>query len=374
MRILDRYLLRELLLPFGYCLGGFLIFWVSSDLFKEMGTFQENNLSAGEILEYYIAISPEFLSIVIPVAFLLALLYALTQHARYNEITAMRAAGLSLWRIAASYFVVGAIASVALLAINELWAPDSEARAEYILKRHRSGGSKKFDQSLVQNPGLFNAGENRHWVSGVYNFSTGEMLSPLVVWTKASGTKLIIAATRATRTNSTWVFFDVQQFEFWPVGGSGFVPTLQTNQLVYPEFSETAEQIRSEIRITSKSTLKNRHQATVPIADILDYLRLHPNVSARDASWLYTILNSRLAEPWKCLVVVLIALPFGAASGRRNIFVGVASSILIVFAYFVLLQISLAAGSAGKMPPWLAGWLPNIIFGLIGIWLTSRAR
>lgn len=87
-----------------------------------------------------------------------------------------------------------------------------------------------------------------------------------------------------------------------------------------------------------------------------------------------TKLNSRFAEPWKCLVVVLIALPFGAVSGRRNIFVGVASSILICFAYFVLLQISLAVGSAGRLPPWLAAWLPNILFGLAGIALVARAR
>jgi len=374
MRLLDRYLLRELLLPFGYCLGGFLIFWVSSDAFNNMGSFQENKLTAPEILEYYVVKSPDFLSIVIPVAFLLALLYALTQHARHNEITAMRAAGLSLWRIAASYFVVGTIASIALLAINEFWAPDSEARADFILKRHSTGGAKKFDQSVVQGLGLYNAGENRHWVNGVYNFTTGEMLSPLVVWTKASGTKVLIAASRATRTNNAWVFFEVQQFELWPVAGSGFVPTLQTNQIAYPEFSETAEQIRSEIRITRHLTLKNRHRADVPIADILDYLRLHPNASPRDSNWLYTRLHSRLAEPWKCLVVVLIALPFGAASGRRNIFVGVASSILICFAYFVLLQISLAAGSAGRLPPWLAGWLPNIVFSLIGIGLTARVR
>src|SRR5688572_8789767 len=278
MRLLDRYVLRELLLPFGYCLGGFLIFWVSSDLFKEMGKFQENKLTMLEIFEYYVATSPEILSVVIPVAFLLALLYALTQHSRHNEITAMRAAGLSLWRIAASYFVIGAIASVALLVINELWAPDSEARAEFILKRH-SGGSKKFDQSVVHGLGLYNAGENRHWVNGVYNFTTGEMLSPLVIWTKASGTKVLIAASRATRTNNVWVFFDVQQFELWPVAGSGFVPTLQTNQLAFPEFSETAEQIRSEIRITRNLTLKDRYRADVPITYIVDYLRLHPNVS-----------------------------------------------------------------------------------------------
>lgn len=136
MRLLDRYLLRELLLPFGYCLGGFLIFWISSDVFSNAGSFEEHKLNLLEILQYYVAKSPGFLSIVIPVAFLLALLYALTQHARYNEITAMRAAGLSLWRLAAPYFVVGTLASLVLLAINELWAADSEARADFILQRH----------------------------------------------------------------------------------------------------------------------------------------------------------------------------------------------------------------------------------------------
>ncbi len=51
MRLLDRYLLRELLLPFGYCLGGFLIFWVSSELFKDMGELQEKQMRPGDIVE-----------------------------------------------------------------------------------------------------------------------------------------------------------------------------------------------------------------------------------------------------------------------------------------------------------------------------------
>jgi lipopolysaccharide export LptBFGC system permease protein LptF len=105
---------------------------------------------------------------------------------------------------------------------------------------------------------------------------------------------------------------------------------------------------------------------------ILDYLRLHPYPA--QAAALYTKLAGRLATPWTCLVVVLIALPFGAASGRRNVYVGVASSIVICFAYFVLQQVCLAAGAGGKMPPWLAGWFPNLAFGLIGLWMTARVR
>lgn len=373
MRLLDRYLFRELLVPFGYCLGGFFIFWISSDLFKELGNFQEHKLGAADIAQYYLVKAPEFLSVVLPVAFLLAILYALTQHARNNEITAIRAAGISLWRLAAPYFVVGFLASVALLVINEFWAPDSDARAEFILQR-RTGGATRFEPNLVHGLGLYNAGADRHWVNGVYNSETAEMVSPLVIWTKPGGTKELIGAVRAVRTNGMWVFYGVQQFEWKPNSGEGFVPTIQTNRLAFPEFSETAEEIRSEIRITQNLTLKNRHRADVPVLEILDYLRLHPDLSHADSAWLHTLLQSRLAGPWKCLVVVLIALPFGAASGRRNIFVGVASSILICFIYFVLLEISLAAGTAGQVPPWLAGWFPNLFFGLTGIWFTARVR
>ena len=68
---------------------------------------QERKLHLLDVLEYCAAMTPGFLVIVLPIALLLALLYTLTDHARSNEITAMRAAGISLWRICAPYFVVG---------------------------------------------------------------------------------------------------------------------------------------------------------------------------------------------------------------------------------------------------------------------------
>ena len=86
------------------------------------------------------------------------------------------------------------------------------------------------------------------------------------------------------------------------------------------------------------------------------------------------MFDGRLAAPWTCLVVVLIAIPFGAASGRRNLFFGVAGSIFICFGFFVIQQVSLAMGSGGHWPPWLAAWLPNMIFGGAGLLLTARVR
>jgi lipopolysaccharide export system permease protein len=89
---------------------------------------------------------------------------------------------------------------------------------------------------------------------------------------------------------------------------------------------------------------------------------------------LETQYQGHYATPWTCFVVVLVALPFGAASGRRNVYVGVASSLGICFAFFVSLQVALALGSRGTVPPCLAGWAPNFLFGIGGVWLTWRVR
>jgi lipopolysaccharide export system permease protein len=85
-------------------------------------------------------------------------------------------------------------------------------------------------------------------------------------------------------------------------------------------------------------------------------------------------LHARLAAPWTCLIVVLIAIPFRAPSGRRNVFAGVAASLFICFTYFILQRFSLALGTGGKLPAEIAAWLPNALFGGAGIWLTTRVR
>ena len=135
----------------------------------------------------------------------------------------------------------------------------------------------------------------------------------------------------------------------------------------------TPAQIKSEVKLAN-ANLRMAKKADIPLTEIRNYLRFHPTPLPADRAWLFTKMQGRLAAPWTCLVVVLIAIPFGAPSGRRNVFVGVASSILICFAYFVVQQVALGLGSGGHIPPWLAAWLPNLAFGLTGVVLTSRVR
>ena len=120
--------------------------------------------------------------------------------------------------------------------------------------------------------------------------------------------------------------------------------------------------------------MRLKKKADIPIAQILNYLRLHPDPPPSLKPRLYTELHGRLATPWTCLVVVLIAIPFGVVSGRKNVFVGVASGIFICLTYIGVQWFSLALGIGDKISPWLAGWLPNLSFGFTGLWMTLKVR
>jgi lipopolysaccharide export system permease protein len=377
MRLLDRYFLRELLIPLGYCLGGFLIFWIAFDVFANLGEFQRNGLLGRDIAEYYLVQAPEILVVILPMTLLLALLYSLTNHARHNEITAARVAGVSLWRLVVPYLGVGLLISLGSFALNELCVPNSTEAAKRILARRLGPGSGLAQAGEASGLPVRNERDRRDWVIGLYNTDTGEMLNPVVGWHDADGSYLQITARRAARLNGVWTFYDVEEFKTDLHTNLPPVPVLQTNVLAMAEFSETPEQIKSEIKISSSLALPGSgktKKSDMSVAEILNYLRLHPNPSPSSRCWLYTKLYGRLAAPWTCVVVVLIAIPFGAVSGRRNVFMGVAGSIVICFAYFVVQQLALALGTGGYLAPWLAGWLPNLSFGLMGLGLTARIR
>jgi lipopolysaccharide export system permease protein len=374
MRLLDRYLLRELLIPLGYCLSGFLILWVAQDLIGELNGFQTRKLLLSDIAEYYVVKAPEFVVMILPMALLLALLYTLTNHARHNEITAIRAAGVGMWRLCLPYRGVGLVATLGSFALNELWVPNSADSAEQIRSRRMPLPQNAASANQVLSQGFDNRRDGRLWHFVRYDLKSTEMIVPVVISRRPDGSRRWLKADRAVRTNGVWTFFNAREYDEFE---SNVPPALvlKTNVLAAPQFSETPDEIRSELKISAMLNtlaLRGVKKADIPVTELLTYLKLHPHPV--QAAALNTKLQGRLATPWTCLVVVLIAAPFGAVSGRRNVFVGVASSIVIFFAYYVLQQLCLALGAGGTLPAWLAGWAPNLAFALAGFWLMARIR
>ena len=376
MRLLDRYLLRELLVPLFYCIAGFLIFWIAFSLSQELRELQKQKLHGSDIALYYLVQAPGYLVFpIIPVSLLLSLLYTLTNHSRHHELTAIRSAGISLWRLSRPYFAVGFIASLISFALNELCVPNTGLLAEQIMNS-RIAKQPSRENSVFQTNLMFTSEtryDHRKWEVGLYNSKTFEMTKPFVDWILVNGTHREFIADRAIYTNGLWTFFNVLRQTYTNSPGAQPFREFFTN-LAVREFSETPEQIKSEIKITSRLSRRVGKTPDMPLVEIWNYLQLHSRLTRTDKNRLYTNLHGRLAAPWTCLVVVLIAIPFGAPSARRNVFVGVASSILICFVFYVLQWASLALGSGGLLPAWFAGWFPNLSFGIAGAWLTMRVK
>lgn len=371
MRLLDRYLLRELVLPLGYCLGGFLVFWISTDLFSDLDRFQEMKLGAGDVLEYYLVRLPELLVTVAPIALLLALLYALTQHARHHELVAIRAAGVSLWRLSLPYLAVGVFFALGMVILNEFGVPRSAAAVDRILSRRVENPTQVGNQWL--RPLNFgNARDHRNWSIEAYNLQTGEMVRPVLDWRLPDGSRRWIHAEHAERQDGVWIFHQVMEY-FYPMDQLDAIRRT-TNLLELAELTETPAQIRNEVRINSLDSFKASKRARLSLREILEYRKWHPDMRADKRAVLGTLLHLHLATPWTCVVVVLIALPFGLRSGRHNVFVGVASSIFICFAFFTVREFSSALGAGGYVAPWLAAWLPNLLFASAALALIQRVR
>jgi lipopolysaccharide export system permease protein len=372
MRLLDRYLLRELLVPLGYCLGGFLIFWISFDLFSNLSKFQEAKLTVPETIRFYGLRMPDLLVLVLPVALLLALLYAITNHARHHELIAIRAAGVNLWRLSAAYLGVGLAFAGILFWLNERWVPNANEATEQILNSHQTGNTNLLTYPWKSNVHFRNARDERIWNIAAYNLETGEMRDIHLESKGTNGASDLLIAKRAVRTNEVWTFFDVHTFHY--TTGSGLDPEqLRTNELSRPDLSDSPSDIRVAIKFSKLNAIEASKRPQLALSEI-QYLRAHLPLSQRDRFLLETQYQARLAMPWTCLVVVLIAIPFGAASGRRNVFVGVASSIFICFAFFILSRFGLALGTGGYVPSWIAAWGPNLFFGAVGAVLIQTAK
>ncbi len=389
MRLLDRYLLRELLVPFAYCLAGFQIFWVAFQLSNDLALFQERGMSAGAIAWYFLLKTPDLLPKVLPMALLLALLYALTHHARHNELVAMRAAGLGLWRIGAGYLAVGTVLSAALFVSNEVLGPIADEAAERLLLRHttRAAAAAPAAGEWIANVNFRNESSDHWWRASAFHLKRGELLAPSVEYPAGGGTTNWLAAERAVWTNGAWLFLNVRLHIRRPPDPD--IPEIQmTNRLVVPVLTESPRQIQTEIKIGTMTAARAAKQLRFNLRDLVEYRRFHPRLPGDRHALVATQFHGRLAQPWTCLVVVFIALPFGALTSRRNVFAGVAASVFVMVAHYFLSQLGLAFGTGvvlpealtratpwlASVPPVLAAWGPNALFAALGIWTTHKLR
>jgi LPS export ABC transporter permease LptG/LPS export ABC transporter permease LptF len=351
--ILDRYIARSWAGKFGLVIVAFWALFVLVNFMDLFDDVQHNRVKGVVVLHYYVFQSPQILHLVTPVAVLVAVLVTFGLLARRNEVTAMKAAGVSLYRATLPALALGALMALAMFALAEFILPPMNrvaTRDFNVIK-----GRPPISVTLLQ----------RRWVSGsdgrIYHYeyfspsAAGGTLHGLTVYDVAA--KDWQLADQLHTRSATWTGLGYELQEGWRrTFGDG------------PKFRTFATARTREIEGPGYFRQEERPADTLRFQELREHIadleRLGLDVIA-----LRVQLHRKLAFPVVCLVMTLLGIPFAFVVARKGALYGVASSVVIAIVYWACLAIFDALGNNAYLPPLLAAWAPNLLFGGTAVYL-----
>ncbi len=354
MRLLDRYVIRNFLQIYLYCIAGFLSIWLIFDVSDNISTFIDEHFGFALTVKYYATQVPEVFIILLPVALLLALLFSLGRMSRSNEIVSMLTAGVSIPRLLAPLIGVGLLTVAGSFALNYSLAPHAEmakksfvanARAhQYSVNgqifRNRTDLRTWFIQSFRPGHGVFNHVQVLQ--QDEHDNIVANYLSPRVIYHPET---------------HVWELENVKVVQYDATGN--ITDERFRDSLKIDNWSETPFRLGSA----------NVRAEYLSFPELREYLHFNSDFPVTLLAPFRTHLQYRLALPWTCLVVVCIAAPLGIGYSRRGVLASVASAVILVFSMNFLTHLFLALGEGDRISPMVAAWTPNLIFAVIGLYL-----
>lgn len=362
MKLIDKYILRHFCVPLGYCLAAFYMLFVVYDLFEHLGDFIDTRTPLLGIAQYYLYLFPATLVFILPIAVLLGLLYGLWQLSKNNELTAMRASGVSLFRLTIPILVAALVFSVLVTGLQETVAPWTSYRADQFVQQQKKDVEAANDYAL--NLTYNNEEQHRIWAVSKFDLTTYELQGVKVVQQRPDGSDLdAIHAEEGKFYDGRWWLFNVtlQRHDFYnnPIG-----TVIREPQRQMADWAETPADFLHEVK--DPAFLSSR--------ELGKFIRAHKNLSAKTTARISVDRHARLAMPWTCLVVALFGIPCGLHTARKGALLGVMIALVTFFGFYFLMSFSQWLGKEQLLTPLLSAWLPNLLLTMTGMIGLVRLR
>jgi lipopolysaccharide export system permease protein len=355
--ILDSYVLGEIFGPFVFAFLAFFLFWGFNIFFLAAKYILVGNAPFFLVMRFVLFRVPQSIPMAFPFATIFATLLGIGRLMADNEVNAIRTSGVSLWRFAITPFAFGVIVFLTTWAMNEYVAPksvDLSTRSFYQIIYHT--------QSLPIEPQIFrkdpdtdnefyinNVAPDGRTMEGVQIFKPGRN----GYWNETIQAKTAhVEDATLVLTGAILTFYNNEGYE--------------TSQTTTPEFriglplGESAAQFLSTAN--SDAYTMNTKQLTAQV----NALRAQ-GMGGEALGNLELSLADKFAFPFSAVVSVLIALPMAIRFGKKGRAMGMALAIVAFFIYYVMTEAAAAFGSTGRMDPYVAAWIPNVVFGTAGL-------
>lgn len=349
--ILSRYIAREFIIMFLLSIAASNVIYLVIDFFESLENFLEHHAPVGLVIQYYLLKVPLITFQTLPLAVLLSTLITLGTLSRHMEITAMKANGISLYRITKPILLISFLIAFITFFGNEYLVPYAHQRTEHIMdvevrKADQKVSFKNLNIWYREGPAIYNFqafDPDRNTLQGitVYRFDKDFQLIQRV------------DAHDAVWDRHRWVFNDVTIRKF---GGKESMALEHHQRMDFP------------MDITPENLRKAEKDAEeMGYAELKRYVR-RLQKSGYDATRYVVDLQVKLSFPFINLIMVLIGIPFALKTGRTGGFAtGIGISLAIGLLYWILISVSRAFGQSGILPPLLSGWSPHLLFGGAGL-------
>ncbi|MGA2349408.1 MAG: LptF/LptG family permease [Terracidiphilus sp.] len=363
-RILDEYVVREFLGTFLLVLCGFVMLMLVFTFFELIGDILRNHIALTTVGEYLINLTPDMLYQITPLAVLIAVLVTFGVLNRNSEIIAMKACGISLYRLVIPIVSISAMLAVGLFLFDQFYLPQANRRQEALHNIIKGRPPQTvlhpeqnwiFGQPRPGEPGrifyyqFFDYGRNEFANLSIFEFNPS---------TFALSRRIFATRARWDDSSDRWRFLNGWERDI-----------AAANVSEYHDFKQTSfAEIHEDPGYFKKEKLESQEMNFGQLDRYIGDLRQ----SGFDTMRLRVELWHKLAYPLMAVVMAVLAIPFSLSMGRRSSLTGVAVAIAVTLVYIVCTDLFEGLGNVNYLPAMMAAWSSDILFGLVGGYLLLR--
>lgn len=368
LKTLDRYILKEILSPFIFGLGAFTILFFSVETLVGVARMiSEAGLAWSVVLEYLGCRLPQVLIFTFPMATLMSCLLAFGRLSGESELTALRASGLSFFRIAFPVLIFFFCLSSFSFWLNDAVVPAKMKRAFEILV-----SSQKKDlvtKAMLTTPKVMGNGFEQIVYAHTFDLEKRSMEGVYIHYFMHNRRRREIYADQARWTGKVWELQGMRSREYG-----------QNQDLIYEVDADQGwTGLQPGESPPSPEDLKNRklrpeEMTRKELKSTLEKLEQEQQKGISNKRDQYAVLYHQKASlPWVSFIFATFAIPLGVRPHRASKSMGLGLSLVFILIFYVLMAIGLVLGESGTIDPMLGAWLPNIIFGVMGLFLLIGA-
>ena len=357
--LLDDYVLRDFFVYLGLILATFLVLTLVFTLFELLGDILRNQTSPLVVAEYLLNVTPYLLYNVAPLIMLLAVLITFGIMQRSNEITVIKATGVSIYRVVAPVLVAAAFLAAGLFFADQFYLPHTNKRQEALHNQIKGRPPQTYLRP------------DRKWIFGrnnqIYYYQffdpDRDQFANVTIFQLDPASFSITRRIHAERAHwadnlNRWIY---EQGWERTLRGSAIADFRPYDVATFPEVSEPPSYFKKEVKQYSEM---NYEELRRYIHDLQQ--------SGFDVVRLKVQLHQKISFPMITLVMAILAVPFSLSAGKKGPIGGVATAVGIAVVYIVVLRLFEGIGNVSQLPPALAAWSPDLIFALAGGYLILK--